>query len=107
MSIFFTTEFVKIFRARGVAVSLSAAFDYFLFFVSIKSYYNLETSLSMPGIALVNCIVIGLGFILMYKIMPETENRTLEDIELHFSDNSKKLTDREIVQHRSPSQERL
>lgn len=33
----------------------------------------------------------------MYSILPETENRTLEEIELHFSDNSKKLTDRKIV----------
>lgn len=29
----------------------------------------------------------------MYFYMPETENRTLEDIELHFSDNKRKLTD--------------
>lgn len=32
----------------------------------------------------------------MYKILPETENRTLEDIEMHFSDSSKKLTDWKI-----------
>lgn len=30
--------------------------------------------------------------------MPETENRTLEDIELHFSDNSKTITDRNIAE---------
>lgn len=29
--------------------------------------------------------------------MPETENRTLEDIEYHFSDNSKKITDCKIA----------
>lgn len=29
----------------------------------------------------------------MYYLLPETENRTLEDIELHFSDNSRKMTD--------------
>lgn len=29
-------------------------------------------------------------------ILPETENRTLEDIEIHFSDNKLKLTDRKI-----------
>lgn len=29
--------------------------------------------------------------------MPETENRSLEDIELHFADNSKKLCDRKIA----------
>lgn len=33
----------------------------------------------------------------MYQILPETEDRSLEDIELHFSDNSKKLTDRKIA----------
>lgn len=32
----------------------------------------------------------------MYFVLPETEDRTLEDIELHFSDNSKKITDRKI-----------
>lgn len=32
----------------------------------------------------------------MYKILPETEGRTLEDIELHFSDHSKKITDHKI-----------
>lgn len=28
----------------------------------------------------------------MYLIMPETEGRTLEDIEYYFSDNKRKLT---------------
>lgn len=28
--------------------------------------------------------------------MPETEDRTLEDIEVHFSDNQRKITDRRI-----------
>lgn len=35
--------------------------------------------------------------IFQYKIMPETENRSLEDIEMHFSDNSKRITDRHIA----------
>lgn len=32
----------------------------------------------------------------MYFLMPETEDRTLEDIEVHFSDNQRKITDRRI-----------
>ena len=36
----------------------------------------------------------------MYLIPPETENISLEDIELHFSDNSKKITDHEICKAR-------
>ena len=33
----------------------------------------------------------------MYLILPETENISLEDIELHFSDDSKKITNRKII----------
>lgn len=29
----------------------------------------------------------------MYYILPETEGRTLEEIELHYSDDSKGITD--------------
>lgn len=65
-------------------------------FISIKTYYDLETALSMPGITLLNCIIAAFGFILTYKTMPNTENCTLEDIEVHFSDNSKGITDRHI-----------
>lgn len=84
------------FRSRGMATGLTAAINYVLTFIASKSYYNLETGLSMPGIALFNCVMMAFGIVLMYKILPETENRTLEDIEIHFSDNSKKITDRKI-----------
>lgn len=40
----------------------------------------------------------------MYFWLPETENRSLEDIELHFSDNSKKLTDINIRRTQSKLQ---
>lgn len=32
-------------------------------------------------------------FIVAYFVLPETENCTLEEIEMHFSDKSKGLTD--------------
>lgn len=88
-----------------MAVGLAAAFDYLLTFTSTKTYYNLETSISMPGITLINCVIAGLGIVLMYKIMPETENKTLEDIELHFSDDTKKITDRKIAKNNSTKKE--
>ena len=53
-------------------------------------------TLSLPGVALFNCAIVTYGLILMYKILPETENRTLEDIEMHFTDESKKLSDHKI-----------
>ncbi|XP_055303166.1 facilitated trehalose transporter Tret1-like [Sitodiplosis mosellana] len=84
------------YKTRGIATGITAALYYVLRFIGAKTFYSLETTLSMPGVALFNCIIIAFGLILMYKILPETENRTLEDIEMHFSDNSKKLTDRKI-----------
>lgn len=35
----------------------------------------------------------------MYNVLPETENRSLEAIETHFSDDSKKITDWHIPKH--------
>ncbi|XP_031639034.1 facilitated trehalose transporter Tret1-2 homolog [Contarinia nasturtii] len=86
------------YKTRGMATGLTAALSYVLSFVSTKTFYSLDTTLSMPGVALFNCIMIVFGLISMYKILPETENRTLEDIEMHFADNSKKITDRKIDQ---------
>lgn len=65
-------------------------------FLQNFSYYDLETTLSLPGVTLFNCIVIAIGLIAAYKILPETEGRTLEDIELHFSDKKKKITNHKI-----------
>lgn len=61
----------------------------------------------MPGIALLNCLIVAVGLVLIYKIMPETENRTLEDIELHFSDNSKRITDRKIERHNDSNEKQI
>lgn len=82
---------------RGIASGTGATVNYVMGFISLKSYYHLETTLSLPGISLMYCIITGAGLILMYFILPETEGRTLEDIELHFADDSKKLTDWNIV----------
>ncbi|XP_055308622.1 facilitated trehalose transporter Tret1-like, partial [Sitodiplosis mosellana] len=84
------------FKSRGVASSIAVSFSFLMGFISRKIYYSLETTLSLPGTKLFFCVISGLGFVLMYLILPETENISLEDIERHFSDNSKKITDRKI-----------
>ncbi|XP_031637062.1 facilitated trehalose transporter Tret1-like [Contarinia nasturtii] len=84
------------YKTRGAATGITAAINYVICFISTKTYYNLETTFSLSGVALFNSIVIAVGLVLMYKILPETENRSLEDIEMHFADNSKKFTDRKI-----------
>lgn len=65
-------------------------------FVTTKTYFNLETSLGLAGVIWFYGIIDILGLIFIYLMLPETENRTLEDIETHFSDNKRKLTDIKI-----------
>lgn len=65
-------------------------------FCTTKTYYNLETSLGLFGLISIYAILDIIGLIFIYNFLPETERRTLEEIELHFSDNDKKLTDIKI-----------
>uniref|UniRef100_A0A182NQQ7 Major facilitator superfamily (MFS) profile domain-containing protein n=1 Tax=Anopheles dirus TaxID=7168 RepID=A0A182NQQ7_9DIPT len=81
------------FRNRSLACGITAALHYVMSFVTTKTYFNLESAFSLPGVILFYGVmgIIGLGFV--YFFLPETEKRTLEDIELYFSDNNRKLTD--------------
>uniref|UniRef100_A0A182VVZ1 Major facilitator superfamily (MFS) profile domain-containing protein n=1 Tax=Anopheles minimus TaxID=112268 RepID=A0A182VVZ1_9DIPT len=81
------------FRNRSLACGITAALHYVMSFVTTKTYFNLESAFSLPGVILFYGVMgmIGLGFV--YFFLPETEKRTLEDIELYFSDNKRKLTD--------------
>lgn len=83
-------------RSRGVATGITAAGGYVMAFIANKTYYNLESVFSLPGMSMLYACIGVFGLVVGFFIIPETENRTLEDIELHFSDNDRKLTDRKI-----------
>ena len=53
----------------------------------------MEEWLTLPGIITFYGVVGAIGYVAMYLTLPETEECTLEEIESHFSDNSRKLTD--------------
>lgn len=65
-------------------------------FCTTKAYYNLESSLSLFGLITLYAVFDIFGLVYIYMFLPETERRTLEEIELHFSDNDKKLSDIKI-----------
>lgn len=83
-------------RTRGIAAGIAAGLTYIYIFIATKTYYNLEMALSLPGFSALCCAVAALGWILMYMILPETEGRSLENIENHFADRTKKMTDHKI-----------
>ncbi|EAA01784.5 AGAP001236-PA [Anopheles gambiae str. PEST] len=81
------------FRNRSLACGITAALHYVMSFVTTKTYFNLESALSLPGVILFYGVMGMVGLAFVYFFLPETEKRTLEDIELYFSDNKRKLTD--------------
>lgn len=83
-------------RIRGTATGITSACSYILIFVVTKTYINVEYGLSIGGGFIMYGIITTVGLVVLYVILPETEGRTLEEIEQFFSDTKRKLTDREI-----------
>ncbi|XP_055542460.1 facilitated trehalose transporter Tret1-like [Wyeomyia smithii] len=81
------------FKNRSLACGITAALNYVMTFVTTKTYFNLESAFSLPGVILFYGICGSIGALFVYFFLPETEKRTLEDIEIYFSDNKRKLTD--------------
>lgn len=79
-----------------MASGITAALNYIMAFCTTKTYFNIETSLSLFGLITLYAVVDCIGLVYIYMFVPETERRTLEEIELHFSDNNKKLSDIKI-----------
>lgn len=101
---------------RSFLCGISAANQYVLTAIATKTYYNIEMWLSLSGATLFYGAISAIGyfdsnvrllefetyllvkffffsFVVMYFILPETEQRSLEDIERHYSDNTKGITD--------------
>lgn len=89
------------YKTRGMASGIVAALNYIMSFISTKTYLNLERSLSLAGTILLYGTIGVAGFVFIFIFVPETERRTLEDIEIHFSDNNRKMTDRKIKKNTS------
>uniref|UniRef100_A0A336K6S6 CSON014626 protein n=1 Tax=Culicoides sonorensis TaxID=179676 RepID=A0A336K6S6_CULSO len=83
-------------QTRGMSSGLTAACVHTMFFISTKTYYNLETSISLFGVICFYTLIAVMGTLFMYNFLPETEGKTLEEIEAHFSDNTLKLWDHKI-----------
>lgn len=62
--------------------------------------------MSLFGLIAIYAILDICGLFYIYKYLPETERRTLEEIEIHFSDNEKKLSDIKIRKNVNVSAEK-
>ncbi|XP_063708964.1 facilitated trehalose transporter Tret1-like [Culicoides brevitarsis] len=83
-------------KTRGLAGGLIVAFYTFISCITTKTYLDLERALAVWGTILFYGVIGAIGFVFIFLFIPETEKCTLEDIERHFSDNKRKLTDIKI-----------
>lgn len=65
-------------------------------FAVIKTYLTVEVSISISGGFLLYGSITTIGLLALYLVLPETEGRTLEEIENFFSDKTRSVFDRHI-----------
>ncbi|CAI6373675.1 unnamed protein product [Macrosiphum euphorbiae] len=72
-------------KARGIATGSSAGLSYLLIFILTKSYIEIEILLTLEyTMVLFGCLGI-FGSLYLYFYLPETENKTLLEIEEFFT----------------------
>lgn len=76
-------------EVRGIMQGLTVCVAHILMFIAIKSYYTLSELLGgSHGIQLFFAGISILGLIFLYIFLPETHNKSLEEIESYFSNNT-------------------
>lgn len=73
------------FRSRGLASGVAAAMAYVLFFLATKTYLALEFSLELYGVFWLYGACSCVGFLFLYFVLPETEGKSLEEVEAFFT----------------------
>ncbi|PSN31571.1 hypothetical protein C0J52_20809 [Blattella germanica] len=79
------------YRTRGLASGITAAACYIFLFFSSKMYLDIETAFLLEGAFWFYGSISCLGFIFLYFRMLETEGKTLEEIEQHYTEGRKSI----------------
>nr|XP_018911743.1 PREDICTED: facilitated trehalose transporter Tret1-like [Bemisia tabaci]XP_018911752.1 PREDICTED: facilitated trehalose transporter Tret1-like [Bemisia tabaci]XP_018911760.1 PREDICTED: facilitated trehalose transporter Tret1-like [Bemisia tabaci] len=72
---------------RGTASGISSAFGNLISFGMTKSFLYLKAWLDLPGVIYLYVACAFLGWLYFYFYLPETEGKTLEQIESYFTEN--------------------
>lgn len=78
------------FRIRGIAAGLCTGISYIILFTLAKTYLFIESFLTLEYTMFLFSFIGINGIIYLYIYLPETENKTLLEIEEHFTSNSKR-----------------
>jgi len=72
-------------NVRSTAAGISSGIGYVSGFLSNKLFLSMLAALTLSGTIWFYSAVTLIGCIVLYFILPETENRSLVDIEAHFA----------------------
>lgn len=70
---------------RGFSSGLTSSFNFICFFVVVKTFVEMSEALETFGVFLCYGFIALIGTIVLYFILPETRNKTLQQIEDGFS----------------------
>lgn len=71
-------------QVRSTAASMLASLSYLLGFLSIKSFFKMVAAFSLNGTFWFFSVVSFIAVAVLYFILPETEGKTLEEIQAFF-----------------------
>ncbi|CAH0381581.1 unnamed protein product [Bemisia tabaci] len=72
---------------RGLATGISAAWTHLVISALIKSYLYMKAWVGFSGVMYLHCACVVIGFVYLYCNLPETEGKSLEQIETYFTKN--------------------
>lgn len=84
-------------RGKGVASGVSSAVGYLLGFVVTKTFYDLQKAFTTAGVFGFYGFMMIIGSVLFYFYVPETEGKSLEEIEEIFDKKFNKTKSRSSV----------
>lgn len=74
-------------EVRSAAAGVSSAFGYLIGFLSNKLFLSMVAAFTLNGTFLFYSAVAFIGCFVLYFSLPETENKTLEEIQAFFDKN--------------------
>ncbi|XP_069690856.1 facilitated trehalose transporter Tret1-like [Periplaneta americana] len=78
------------FRTRGVAGGMAAASFYIISFLAAKTFLSMENVFQLYGSFWFFGAINGICFVYLYFQLPETEGKTLEEVERLFASNKRR-----------------
>lgn len=85
------------YRSRATAQGIAAAGNYIITFIATKTFFNLEISIHLWGTYAVYTAFGLAGTLYLYLYLPESEGKTLQEIESFFDGDYKIFADDPII----------